>query len=430
MPTPLPHQLEGAKFLADRKAALLADAPRVGKTGASIVACDLIFARNIVVVTKASARAQWGKEFEEWGYPRNIQVIYRGNEKVRPDAEVIVVGWGMIHDWRVLWQLVTRRWDVLILDESHEAKNPQAKRTKAVYTELRRHASHVWCLSGTPIANAPNDLYAMLYALDSARIKDTLTYDQFLHRYCVTRKKYVGGRWIEYAIKGKNEDVLKERLAGFWLRRTQKDVGIRAPLYTMLYLHVDELPPEMAMDETNVKLFESIEAGIRLTGEDELHLGTLRRLTGQIKAPAIVGAAKDALDDGLDKLVIMAWHTDVVDAIKSGLSGYGVVGIDGRTSPTARHSEVQKFQNGGARVFVGQILAAGEAIDLSAACELWFAEASLVPKDMSQAALRVTNHTQTRQAFVRFCALEGSVDEALMGLLKRKVASIKLIMES
>ena len=79
MPTPFPHQLTGAAFLAERKAALLGDAPRVGKTGSSIIACDMNFARRVLVVTTASARAQWGGEFKSWGFPRNIQVVYTNN---------------------------------------------------------------------------------------------------------------------------------------------------------------------------------------------------------------------------------------------------------------------------------------------------------------------------------------------------------------
>jgi SWI/SNF-related matrix-associated actin-dependent regulator of chromatin subfamily A-like protein 1 len=424
MPTPMPHQIEGAKFLASRNAALLADEPRVGKTGAAITACDFIFARKILVVTKSSARGQWGREFREWGFPRKIQVIYSGKDKVDPSADVVIVGWGMVFDHRLLNALLVP-WDVMILDESHEAKNPQSKRTQAVFNKLELYAKRTWCLTGTPIPNAPNDLYPMLSALRPSEFKES--YAEFMKRYCVVRKKYVGGQWIEYAIKGRNEDELRERLAGFWLRRTQEEVGIQPPIYSVFALTIAKLVGDLDVDAAAV--LEAAEAGD--SRALEMHLGQIRRVTGLVKARAVIEAAKEFLDGSPgEKLVLMAWHTDVVDALKAGLSEYGAVCLDGRTTPTTRDEIVQSFKVApSVRIFIGQILAAGEAIDLSTAAELWFVEPSFTPKDMKQAALRITNHNQKRQAIVKVCALEGSIDEALMEILTRKVASIKLIME-
>lgn len=428
MPTPFKHQLAGADFLAERKAALLADEQRVGKTGTAIIACDYVLAKRILVVTKASARANWGREFREWGFARKIQVLYKTTDKVDPEANVVIVGWGMVYHQHVFPQLEAgyngrARWDVMILDESHEAKNPEAKRTFVIYNRIARYADRVWCLSGTPIPNAPCDLWPMLSAL--ARDKFRETYDQFVNKYCVTRKKYVGGCWIEYPIKGKNEPELKKRLEGFWLRRTQRDVGIKKPIFSLFPLHVEALPNELKDIDAEAVL-AAANANERI---DDMHLGVVRRVTGQIKAKAVIEAAREMLDDSLDKLVLMAWHSDVIDTLKNAFFEYGCVGIDGRTPPTHRQKMVDDFQSGRARVFVGNIQAAGEAIDLSSSAELWFVEASFTPKDMAQAAMRITNHSQKRQALVRFCALEGSIDEAIMAILTRKVATIKQIME-
>lgn len=450
MPTPMPHQIEGALFLANRQAALLADEPRVGKTGAAIMACDYIFARKILVVTKSSARAQWGREFREWGFQRKIQVIYSGADKVDPAADVVVVGWGMVFAVAILKQLTLREWWVLILDESHEAKSPEAKRTRAVYSSsdaghfvnLQQSAWAVWCLSGTPVPNTPIDLHPMLRSLAPERLKadagkhwpDVTRYSAFLHRYCVVKKKYIGGEWREIPIKGRNEEELRARIGNFMLRRTQQDVGIGKPIYSVFAIAAGKISATtleaLAKVSTEAALvMAAVEAGEDVSEED-MHLGTLRRVTGLLKVPGVIEAAQEALDDGLDKLVLMAWHTDVIDALREGLSAYGVVGIDGRTPPNRRDEQVQQFRTPAKRVFVGQILAAGEAIDLSAACELWFVEPDWAPKNMKQASLRVTNHSQKRQVLVRVCALEGSIDEALMAVLTRKVESITSIMEN
>lgn len=433
MPELFPHQIAGATFLATRKAALLADEQRVGKTAAAIRACDYVMAQKVLVVTKASARAQWGRELAEWGFERDVQVVYSASDKIH--AETVVVGWGMVFVKELLDQLMAREWDVLLLDESHEAKNINALRTTAVYgpTGLHTRAAHVWPLSGTPIPNAPNDLFPMIKALEPSRLgasldglmPDVSTHDAFIGRYCVVKSRRINGVLRDVIKGGKNLDELNARVAGMWLRRTQQDVGIQRPIFSVLALHVDRTPDE---PEDLQAVLDAAETGETKTLE--MHLGPIRRLTGLAKAKAACEAVREKFDDGLDKVVLMAWHTDVIDALWTGLKMYGCVGIDGRTTPRLRDEAVEKFQRDPLyRVFIGNIQAAGEAIDLSAAAELWFVEASFTPKDMAQAAMRITNHFQKRQALVRVCALAGSIDEAIAGILTRKVDTIRKVME-
>ena len=79
MPKALPHQEIGARFLSDRKAALLADAPRVGKTGSAILAADDILAQRILTITTASGRAVWDHGVKHWStYDRTKAVLYEG----------------------------------------------------------------------------------------------------------------------------------------------------------------------------------------------------------------------------------------------------------------------------------------------------------------------------------------------------------------
>lgn len=427
MPTPRRHQIEGALFLADRKAALLADEPRVGKTGAAIRACDYIFARKILVITTASGRPNWGREFKEWGFPRTVQVVYKTDTVIRQDADVVIVGWSAMKQGNLLDQLSAQEWEVIISDESHYAKSPDAQRTKALYGTIGASAGGAawWFLTGTPTPNAPCDLYPMLRYAAPERVAEFDTYDKFLRHFCTVRPRWFGGRKIDVVTGGKNIDELRKRIEGFWLRRTQQDVGIGAPIYGLFTVHADSLPDEENIDARAV--LAAAEAGD--TATLDMHLGTLRRVTGEIVARLVVEAVTEELDNGLDRIVLMAWHTDVIDILAEGLSSYGVVVLDGRTQPAARDKAQRDFREGKARVFVGQIKAAGENIDLSASCNLMFVEMSFVPADMKQASLRITNLGQTRQCLVRVCALEGSIYEALARIVTRKVATIKQLTE-
>lgn len=425
----LPHQIAGAKFLADRKHALLADAPRVGKTGAAIIAADYILAQRILVITTASGRPVWRRGFDTWSrFDLRAAVAQSTLTKEHLTADRLIVGWPSLS--ALAPQLLNERFDLILADESHYAKNPEAKRTQALYGGLHERADRVWCLTGTPIPNAPNDLWAMMNALCPDRLADVASYDDFVARYCITKPKRLS-RWntINVVIGGKNLPELRDRLDGFWLRRTQADVGITAPIYEILPISLSAAQKRKI--EAEIEDAEDILAAAE-TGETrglDIQLGTLRRVTGSIKAAGVIAAVKDEFDCGLDKIVIMAWHKDTMQRIADGLSQYGVVRVDGSTSPDARQKAQDDFQTGSARVFVGQIIACGEAIDLSAAAELIFAESSFVPKDMSQAALRITNHGQARQPRVRVAALEGSIDEALQTVLTRKIATNKEILK-
>jgi len=341
-------------------------------------------------------------------------------------------------------------WDAFIIDESHKAKNPETKTTKAVYDMpglkepgLTRFAKYVFDLSGTYIPNTPIDTYPRLLALAPELLKadpdkgwpDVSNYDAFLRRYCVVRRKKLNWNWIDVPISGKNEEELRERMRPFMMRRTQKDVGIRPPQFSNFYIKTSALQDRQIRAALNdlggdvSEMLDALDLGVELPEED-WNVASLRRVTGQIKAQAVIEAVKEAFSNGLDKVVLMAWHTDVIDALRAGLAEYGVASIDGRTPGDKRFAQEQAFQTDkNIRVFVGQIIAAGEAIDLSASAELWFVELSFVPKDMSQAAMRITNHTQMRQALIRVCVLADTIDEGLTDVLTRKVRSIKILQE-
>ena len=69
-------QLIAADFLARRQRAFLWDSPRVGKTGAAVIAADYIGARSALVVTTASGRGVWRRAFPAWQtIPRRVRVL-------------------------------------------------------------------------------------------------------------------------------------------------------------------------------------------------------------------------------------------------------------------------------------------------------------------------------------------------------------------
>jgi hypothetical protein len=448
---PFPTQLSGALFLARNNHALLADEPRVGKTGAAIIAADYNLDADILIVTTSSGRPVWRRAVKDWTvFPRKVRVLTQPPRADEVLDGVTIIGWSQIAEPRMRVALMQRKFDRVIYDESHAAKNFEAKRTQAAYGDFKSDgevivvrnsiaagAKGIWCLSGTPIPHAPNDLYPMLRALAPNRLwpnaekgwPDVTKYQNFLHSYCVVRMKATSRfRKIPVVVGGRNLPELRERMEGFILLRTQDEVGIRPPVYEIMPLLVSDSARRQADGHLNqTEILAAIETG--KTRDLEMHLGPLRRETGKIKAPAVAEAVRDEFAGGLDKIVLAYWHKEVGDILADELAEFGVLRLDGSTPADQRGPIEQQWLNDKTkRVFLAQIVAAGEAIDLSAAAMLWFVEVSFTPKDMKQMSLRITNHTQARQAIVRVCVIDGSIDEAIQGRLLMLWSTIREVL--
>jgi SNF2 family DNA or RNA helicase len=418
-----PEQIEGAKFLAERPAALLADEPGFGKSAQAIAACDRIGARNILVITTASARINWLNEFKLWSDTKRDGVAWLDTKTKTCKPGVTVVAWSNVLYSGVYTPLSRFDWDVVILDESHYAKNITAKRTKIVYGHITPRAKNVWCLTGTPIPNAPNDLYPMLRAC-FPKLLEGASHDSFIKQFCITQPRYINGQLRDIIVGGKNMNALGERLRPVMLRR--KTEGLPPIRYSVYALHSDTLPDESDIDVQAV--LEAAQSGS--TNDLDLHLGTIRRATGVLKARAAAALIAEELQNGLDKIVLFGWHREALDILAEHLAVFNCARIDGATHGAARQAAVEKFQKDKTcRVFIGQIQAAGEAITLTAAAQVLFVETSFIPKDMAQAVRRILRRGQTRPCLCRIAALSGSIDEALMRIVQRKVETIRAIID-
>lgn len=292
----------------------------------------------------------------------------------------------------------------------------------------------VWHLSGLP---APHDLgqfWPRLRASFPERLgddygpTDVTAYDAFRHRYCVVKTKRISNfQTIPVVFGGRNVGELRARLEGTFVRHTQAEVGIQEPVYELMSLVVSGARRrECDGDLDQRRVLEAAASGT--TRDLEMELGTLRRVTGLVKAGAVVDAVKEEFANGVEKLVLAYWHRHVGDVLEEGLRRLGVLRLDGATSPREREALEGRWRQKKNGVFLAQIKAAGEAIDLSAASEMWVVEPSLGPGDMDQISKRIVNVGQKRRALVRVVTLEGTIDEIVQEILLRLWAPIKEVL--
>lgn len=388
-----PYQDFGADWLLEAPRRYLGDKCSLGKTvQASVAALRLQDIKRAVCVTRAAAVENWKREWKKWG-PGD-------------DAPLTVVSYANRHLYDGV--LDGGDYDVVILDEAHAAKNREAKRTIAAL-QLARQAPRAWLLSGSPSPNYdPYELWAPIRALwpEIPRALGIKTHTEWRDYFCKWRPTRYGPK--TYGIK--NADVLKGVLGKIMLRRSIEDVfGALPPVR----VHVHLLPRDPAM--------ERVIAGIAAKDKNGEWNATYRRVTGTFKAPRVADVIDQELKDGeYRKIVIMAYHHEVMDRIQEKLKAHGVVRLDGHTKD--RQAVVDQFtEDPGIRVFLGQQGAAGEAINLTVASELVIVEPSHSPEENAQAAARLRAHLQGNRVRIRMFAVAKSQDEGVIENLAAKL---------
>lgn len=434
------YQIEGANFLASKSFALLADEMGVGKTAQAIMASDIIGAKNILVICPAVARVNWRREFLEWSiFSPTFKVCESSKDK--PSKKCIVS-----YDYATenADKLKETQWNLIICDEAHFIKEPNAKRTKAVYGSegVIRWASRLWCLSGTPAPNNAGELWPMLFTFNATKLK----YDAFISEFCITKPTYYNGCRKDKVIRTKKNKIpeIKKMLSGIMLRRMKSDVLKELPSisYSQVSVEGQDLLEVIEEDLKRVKIeSRGLEESLSYAkNTDEMSfiieklgnsVSTLRRYVGLQKVKSVAELITQELEAGAyEKIGIFAIHTDVIANLAKELSKFKPVIVNGSVPPAQRQKAIDSFQNDKAtKVFIGNIQAAGTSITLTASHQCLFLEQSWVPGENLQAACRFHRIGQTVPVTVRFASLADSIDEKVSSVLRVKTEELTQIFD-
>lgn len=434
-------QHKGVAFLAERKRAYLADDMGLGKSYQTVAAADKVNARRILVICPASLKLNWQNEFLKWAKQRRcIHVVFKAADAIPPTADVIIVNYEALLSDSLFNRLMTMTFDVLVCDEAHRLKTHTAQRTRRVLGPradgnlgLASRATRTWLLSGTPAPNDASELYtACKFAGEWGG-----NFWTFQSQFCVCIQTSFGRKIVGH----RNVNQLKASLKKFVLRRTAEEVLKDLPPITFsdvaltpqsgAQLHSDDIVWRKMMDhfDANLMNMTADELG-ELFAKAPMELAQLRHTIGVAKAPEVVRLVSGELEGGIPKIIVFAWHRIVIETLKSGLAKFNPVVVDGGTPAVERQRAVDMFQlEPGCRVFIGNILAAGEGLTLTASNQVLFAEQSWVPKDNLQAAKRAHRIGQTRPVLARFCSFPGTIDDVITKAVSRKTALLTNLME-
>jgi len=445
------YQKEGWRFLASKKYALLADEMGLGKTVQAIRALNKEGAKHNLIVAPSVALHNWEMEIGQWSYQDMDPFVARKlTDRPKPGQTLICSFDFMAANYEKL----DLNFDAVVVDEAHFLKSPTAKRARAILSKKGavHKAKRTWFLTGTPMPNNPSELWIMLYVFG---VTD-LSYDNFVAKFCLTKDtprglKIIGADRFQIP-------ELKKMLSQIMLRRLKRDVMEKLPPLKHIIKGVEPglvdfsnaatfgeyfYPVPQRQDlferiEKEQKLIESVfentkspHGKVTALASIADSVGAARRYAGLQKVEPTVEMICNAHDWGhWDKAVVFAYHADVIEALKRELKRFKPVVIYGRTNPKTRVKNLRKFkENKGCKIFIGQILAAGTAINLTNASDIYIVEQDWVPGNNAQAIMRCHRIGQNKKVLVRWIGLKNSIDQRLSHILKKKTDDLTAILD-
>lgn len=329
---------------------------------------------------------------------------------------------------------------LIIIDEAHKLSNNTSDRYKIIKDLIKKSNPHsIYLSTGTPITNDPANYFNLL-----ALLNDPLTTDRefYYMRYCDAFKMpineqqkqkkqqltqeflashnkntwydlndeekkalndIINKRVIQKIIPkgGKNLDELKMQTAHVYLRRTKDDVGDLPPKY--IHERVFELDAIQMMEYT--RLWDEYEAAkleedsTKELNKDLIEGGLYRKYLSNQMVPHTIKLAEKCLAKG-EKIVIACCYDEELYTLRDYFKDKCVI-YNGKMSLKEKDEAIRKFNNEpDVMVFIGNIVAAGVGITLTASRVIIFNNFSYVPGDNQQMQDRVHRIGQTRDVHI------------------------------
>lgn len=221
-------------------------------TGKTRVAIDVLMARpdvhRVLVVCPKAVIPVWRQNLlkfrdgEDWVCWDDLKgtisektarlVEWSRDYSAEHEKQIIVVNYDIV--WRTPLgnYLLKADLDMVILDESHRAKSAGSKVSKYL-AMLGKRIKYRMCLSGTPMANSPLDVYGQYRFLDPAIFGTN--YGRFLQEYAI-----MGGPELRFVVGFKHQQELQAKFKSLAYTCKMSDVADRLKL-------PPHLPPSVLM---------------------------------------------------------------------------------------------------------------------------------------------------------------------------------------
>ncbi|XXT17979.1 DEAD/DEAH box helicase [Sorangium sp. So ce429] len=437
-----PYQREGALHLFRGGRAMLADDMGLGKTVQAIAACELLRrrgeARRLLIVTAASLKHQWAQEIARWTGER--AAVLGGSPAKRTEALALGAAYTVLSyeiTWRELSRLQALEADVLVLDEAQRAKN---FRTKTAATLRALPSRFLFILTGTPVENRLDDLYALLQLVDPALLGPLWRFNLDFQR------QDEKGRVVGY----KNLGELRRRIAPAVLRRERDAVLLDLPplleqtRYTPLSREQRELEADyraqaarlLAISERRALRKEELDRLMMMLVKARQACNALelcdpkRGKKASSKLDELEAVIAEITAQPRNKVIVFSEWVGMLALAAERLDrlGVGYVVLHGGVPTERRPALLDRFREEAAVQVLLSTDAGGVGLNLQAASYVVHLDLPWNPARLDQRTGRAHRMGQARGVSVTYLCAEEGIERGIEGILteKRKVLMASL----
>lgn len=450
-----PYQRAGLKYAVSKNGRiLLGDDMGLGKTPQGIaIARHYQSDWPLVVIAPASLLFNWKKEILQW-LPdiseNDITIIKNGKQKPSRMITIASYDYAIKQEASIKDYLGIR--GVLLIDEAHNMKNPEAKRTVALMN-ICHIVKRLAIITGTPFLSRPKEAWSLLNAIDPFE-PEWADQKEFESKYCEAGIVKIGKKRVYQANGASNmeefHDTIREKVM---VRRLKTDGGVLDQLpdkrRVTQYLEVEgeykDSIEALTLDITNRvitayrelgggnlrKLKQEILANATAEGaEDDIFRAY--KLTGMAKIGAICDWLSEKIDDSEAKFIVFGHHKDFLNGISETLDKKKIqyMKIDGTTPNEKRFEYTENFQTDPkCRVAVLSIQAASVGLTLTAASEVIMGEFPWTPALAQQAECRAHRNGQKELVNCYYMIANNTVDGYLWNMLSKKSETSSLMLD-
>lgn len=412
------------------------------KTIKTLIVCPLIVVRNwqreihrfsekVFSPLTAILEGQKGQRVKTWEKNQDKTVWITNIDSATTDF------------WRDY--IAKSKWDILILDECHKVKNPDAKRTKAIHS-LADRIPYKLILSGTPILNSLLDIWGQFRVL-SPYI--------FPENYFVFRRKYFEDKnawmpkvkyfpnWqpkqntiktLEEVIKQHSLRVLKSEAIDLpplvrqkvYVQMGEEQTRIYREMSDSFITYIQEEAVTATIALTKVLRLMQICCGLAVTTE-----GSLRKIeTKKLEA------LKELLTDITPNHKVIVWanfiasYEDIADICKDINVRFSM--IRGGQHTEDRQKEIDRFENDlETRVMIANQQAGGIGINLTAASYMiYYSKNFNLENDLQSEARAYRSGSERHESITRIDIItEDTIEELVTEALQQKKELSELILD-
>lgn len=445
------NQEEAMQFALQHDACMLDMEMGTGKTR---VAIDTAFYLNgihkVLVVCPKAVVGVWRENLEKFawgGRPWACWDDQKGSVREKTDSlrnfmeekafkQFVVINYDAV--WRKPMGdfLLRTQFDMVILDESHRAKAANSKVSKYLAV-LGRRVERKMCLSGTPMANSPLDVYGQYRFLDPTIFGTN--YYLFKQQYAV-----MGGPDLKFVVGYKNQKTLNDKFKSIAYTCKMSDIQDRIKLPNALppVRRTVNLPAKdmKLLKEFNKEFIAECEPGHLVANNVLTKLLRMQQITsgfvtlnidtaGNTAIQDINTAKEDALADMLSDIspeasvVVFCIYRHDIKAIRSAAekAKRNAFELSGEAN------ELAEWKEHSGSVIAVQIQAGAEGVDMTKAHHAVYFS---VPHSLAlynQSKARLYRPGQKQPVLFTHLIAEGTVDEAMYKSLLKKEDVIESI---